>query len=417
MRELLYEILSAMGRNKLRTFLTGFSVAWGIFMLVVLLGAGNGLRNGVMSNFEDMAKNSVSINSGRTSMPYGGYNSGRVIKLQDSDIERLGDNIPQISVIGGIVTQGIKSISYGKNYIKANLHGASPLAQQTNAIKIVEGRFLSDRDEAESRKVIVLDENASQALSPKGDIVGQRVVVDNVSYVVIGIYKSSYMGNTSTLYIPKSLAQRLYASNHQVASLKFLVEGVETTAQDEALEASVKANLAIAHNFNPNDRRALWYNSMSKQFKETMLVFGGINIFIWIIGLGTLFSGIVGVSNIMLVIVRERTAEFGIRKSLGATPVSLVKLVIIESLIITSLFGYIGMVAGVGVMEVVNTYIEQMPVDPTSASETIFQNPTLELSIIFSATLVLIISGVIAGFVPARRAVRLKTIDAMRYNK
>lgn len=419
MRELLLEIWTSVRRNRLRTFLTGFSVAWGIFMLIILLGSGNGLQNGVLSNFGDRAVNSVSLYGGYTSMPYGGYQSGRNIQLKTEDLQMLRRDFPEVRQVAARGWYSFApKVSYGTEYTGASLIGATPELPGIDGIKILEGRFINQLDVDEFRKVVVVDENAVRILFKGESCIGKRVNVSGIDYTVVGLYKRRSYGNSSSFYIPISTGQLIYAQNRKtVGQTAFTVDGIETDAQSEALEKRVREKLAAAHSFDPNDRNAVWIWNQMRSYKEAMLIFRGIALFVWIIGIGTLTAGIVGVSNIMLVTVRERTSEFGIRKALGAKPASIVRLILTETVIITAFFGYIGMVLGVAVMEAVNYFLERASAAKGEDSFNIFLNPTLNLSVAVSATVVLIVAGLIAGYVPARRAARIKTIDALRFNK
>ena len=418
MREQFQEILATISRNKLRTFLTGFSVAWGIFMLVILLGAGNGLQNGVQSNFADMATNQGAAYGGLTSIPYGGYQTNRRIHIRLNDKEELKASNPKITEVAGYYSIGMKTITYNKEYTTIALQGVETLYETTSGVKIVEGRFINQNDVANLRKVIVLEENCVNILSPDKSLIGEDVLVDRMLYKVIGIYKTRFTGYNSIALVPLSTIQLLYTGGDDIVhNLRYLIEGVNTLPESEAFNQEVRETLAAKHTVDPNDRQAIGTYNAVAEFLMINKVFGGISVFIWIIGLGTLLAGVVGVSNIMLVTVRERTSEFGIRKSMGATPGSLVRLVLVESVFITALFGYIGMMLGVGVMEIFNIFLERDVAANPTQNVIIFLNPTLNLSVVFSATMTLIIAGVIAGYIPARRAARLKTIDAMRYNK
>lgn len=417
MREQLQEILATISRNKLRTCLTGFSVSWGIFMLIILLGSGNGLRNGVMSNFSDMALNSGSLWSGWTSKAYGGYQKDRRIRMEPSDIPLLKQQSSNMSEVSGRVSLYGKQISIEKEYATTHLNGVEPIYATIEGLKCVEGRFLNQSDVSELRKVVVIAESSAKILSPKSSTIGKNATIDGTVYRVIGVHKSRYHGNNPTAYIPLTTMQRLYSRNRYLNEIVFTVDGIEDKQQSEEFEQKIVKTMAMAHSFDPTDTRAVRVWNATRDYLQTMMIFNGIELFIWIIGLGTLMAGIVGVSNIMLVTVRERTAEFGIRKSMGATPASLVRLVLVESVLITAVFGYLGLILGVGTMELVNIFLERQAASAAEGSMVIFLNPTLNLSVVFSATAVLVVSGMIAGYVPARRAAQLKTIDAMRFNK
>lgn len=417
MREQLQEIFATISRNKLRTFLTGFSVAWGIFMLVILLGSGNGLQNGVKSNFAGRAKNQVRTYGGRTSMPHQGYQPDRRIDLKLKDKEKIKESNPNITDIAGVFFVGGRTINYGKEFTSVTIVGVETIYESIQGVTILEGRFISKGDVNESRKVIVLEENCAKTVSPRKSLIGKDVIADRIIYKVIGIYKTPDSGYSSNALAPLSTIQKLYSRDNTLHTITYLVDGIKTVPESKEFDQNVRSILAAEHAFNPEDNRAVGINNVVREFMMLNTVFNGIAIFIWIIGLGTLLAGVVGVSNIMLVTVRERTSEFGIRKSMGATPGSLVRLVLAESILITAIFGYLGMILGIGVMEIANIMIDHNIAANPGKNMVIFLNPTLNLSIIFSATLVLVIAGVVAGYIPARRAARLKTIDAMRYNK
>lgn len=419
MRELLLEIWTSVRRNKLRTFLTGFSVAWGIFMLVILLGSGNGLKNGFMSNFGDYAKNAIDLFGGWTSKPYKGYEKDRRIRLRNGDIDILVKEFPEIQEVTACSWYDSSTASYGDGFMKTYLRGSLPQIEHIKGINVIEGRFINEADIANNRKVIVIDQAMQRVLfKDKGSPLGCNIKVGNSVFTIVGITKGDANRSEASSEIPLTTGRLMYkAYDSEVDNVTFTVEGVETNAQMEAFEKRILSRLAAEHQFDPTDESAIWLDNTMETFKNISMVFNGINIFVWIIGLGTLLAGIVGVSNIMLVTVTERTSEFGIRKALGAKPSSIIRLILTESVLVTALFGYVGMVLGVAVMEVVNYVIEQMPADDSQFGGSIFLNPTLDLSVTVSATIVLVVAGLVAGYIPAYRAAQLKTIDALRHNK
>jgi putative ABC transport system permease protein len=285
-------------------------------------------------------------------------------------------------------------------------------------VDITRGRFINEQDNRERRKVIVIEESTVDILFGKEDPIGKTVVNNGVAYVVAGVYRqTSAWGNQQRCYIPMTTGQMIYAANEPYLNvIMFTVVGLNTDVQMDRFEKDIIRRLAAEHGFSPEDQGAVRLYNAFEQFRSFNTVFTVMDMVLWIIGLGTLLAGIVGVSNIMLVTVRERTFEFGIRKALGAKPSSIIRLILIESVLITAFFGYMGMVLGVAVMEVVNIFVEKAA---ASSPETfsMFLNPTVNLDIAVSATVVLIIAGLIAGYIPARRAAQLKTIDAMRHNK
>lgn len=422
MRELLIEIWTSVRKNKLRTVLTGFSVAWGIFMLVILLGSGNGLKNGVMDNFGDYAINSIDLYGGWTSKPYAGYAKGRRIRMWNSDLDILEKEFPEVKEMAANAWLSQKTASYGNRFMKTGMRGCLPKIAEIEGVKLASGRFINKMDIDRYRKVIVIDEAMQRVLFQGENPLGKKIRLGDTLatsvFTVIGVEKGDANRTTAYTTIPLTTGQLIYKGNDpEVNNAIFTIEGIDSDAEMKAFEKRILARLAQEHHFDPTDESAIWLENNLEMYKNMSVVFGGINLFVWIIGLGTLLAGVVGVSNIMLVTVSERTSEFGIRKALGAKPSSIIRLILTESVLITALFGYIGMVLGVAVMEVVNYVIQQMPADDSGFGGTIFLNPTLDLSVAVSATVVLIAAGLIAGYIPAYRAAQLKTIDALRYNK
>ncbi len=417
MRELFLEIWTSVRRNKLRTALTGFSVAWGIFMLVILLGSGNGLKNGVESNFGDYATNSIDLFGGYTSKPYAGYEKDRRIRMKSSDITVLEREFPEVDEVSAQAWYSSKKATYGNEFTTVWICGMTPTVARMEGIKLSAGRFINDNDLRDYRKVIVIDEMMNRLFFKGESPLGKQVKIDDSQFTVIGVEKGDAQRNNSSCFAPLTTTQLLYKQNNpEVSNIMFTVVGLNTTAELEAFEKRVRRRLAAEHQFDPEDESAIWIDNTMERYKAFQMVFWGINLFVWIIGLGTLLAGVVGVSNIMLVTVSERTSEFGIRKALGAKPASIIRLILTESVCITAAFGYIGMVLGIAVMEVVNIVLTQAS-GGEGAGPTIFLNPTLDLRVVVSATVVLVTAGLIAGYIPAYRAAQLKTIDALRYNK
>ncbi|OAV74738.1 Macrolide export ATP-binding/permease protein MacB [Bacteroidales bacterium Barb7] len=413
------EIWGTVRKNKLRTFLTGFSVAWGIFMLIILLGAGNGLKNGITHNFENFATNQMSIRPWRTTMPYKGMQSERTITFKSQDLERLPVENPEIDLLSGIIYHsGV--LAYDKNYNTYSLQGIHPDMTRINMLKVPSGngRFINEIDIRERRKVIVISPRMKEVLFPTENPLGKYILADQLPFQVIGIYKTDDNDSNPPAYIPFSTAQSLYKGGYGVDEIKFTVNGIYTKEQNAAFEKRVRAQFARRHRFDPEDARAvrLWNTLEDIQMLNGIL--NGITLFIWIIGISTLTAGIVGVSNIMLITVRERTKEFGIRKAIGATPWSILKLIIVESVIITAMFGYVGMLGGIGVTEIINSVMENMGAGQEGTGHgdpSIFRNPTVNMGIALSSTLLLVIAGVVAGYFPARKAVKITAIEAMRH--
>lgn len=400
------EIFETIGKNKLRTFLTGFSVFWGIFMLIILLGSGNGLRNGFEEEFKSDAINSIWIYQGVTTLPYKGMKPGRHIAFTDSDYEALDQGrVANIEHLSSRLSLENKDMVYGSK--KGNYQVVAGHAGQQNAenITIVTGRFINDSDVKDRRKVLVLGEPIRKELFPNNDHVGKQLVVGGIAFQIIGSFKDKGGdGDNRRAYIPISVGQLAFDRARNVHAISLTI-GNGTPEHSLVIEQNLRNRLASLHQFSPEDKRAVWINNTTDQFMQILNVLNAISLFIWIIGIGTIIAGIVGVGNIMMIVVKERTREIGIRKALGATPFSVVSLIIMEAIFITSIAGYLGLVAGVFTLEAVSGLIEQQGV---------FQNPEVDMQTAIIATLVLIVSGTLAGLFPAIRAASISPIAALR---
>ena len=411
------EIWSTMKKNKLRTFLTGFSVSWGIFMLVVLLGAGNGLRNGIMFNFRDMADNRIEMWPRWTSKPWKGMRPNRRLVFQDEDYYRLKLEHPEVVLCSATVNHS-DTLTYDREYFTGATNGVFPDHALINGIQVHpgKGRFINDMDIRCKRKVIVLSPRMAEVLFREKDPLGEFVRCGRSMFQVVGIYYNKDMNNSSPAYIPFSTAQLLYNQGRGFYNMSFTVRGVTTEEENKAFEQRLRESLAKRHKFDPTDISAIGMWNMGNELRMFNNLTGGIILFIWIIGISTLMAGIVGVSNIMLVTVRERTREIGIRKAIGAKPSSILKLIIFESILITAAFGYIGMVSGIGLMEGINYVMTLAGANDAATGNniTMFRNPTVSLTIAFSATVLLVVAGVFAGYFPARKATKISAIEAIR---
>ncbi|MFQ9316721.1 conserved membrane hypothetical protein [uncultured Dysgonomonas sp.] len=407
------EIFSTIGKNKLRTFLTSFAVAWGIFMLIILLAAGNGLKNGVTSNFSRRAQNSVTLWPGWTSMAYKGLPTNRQIKFDQKDYDLIRNKIPEVEYVSVRLSQRV-TLSYEKEYGSWDIDGVSQDASIINNLKVANGngRFLNKMDVDNRRKVIVLSPDMKKVLFKDKDPIDQYVIADNnIAYQVIGIYDNEDIyDNNPPGYIPFTTAQMLYNKGYGFRRIDFTVVGLPTKEANEKFVERLRQRMGTLHNFDPADRSALYVRNTAEDMLEAQSIFFIITAFIIVIGIASLLAGIVGVGNIMLITVKERTKEIGIRKAIGATPFSVLKLIIFESILITTVAGYIGIVIGVGITEGISTIMANAPSDGPS----IFKDPTVDLSTVIWATVVLIVAGTIAGLIPALKATKVSPIEAMR---
>jgi putative ABC transport system permease protein len=401
-----------MKRNKMRTFLTGFAVAWGIFMLIVLLGAGQGLLNGVTSQFSNRALNTVALYPGWTSMPYKGYRADRAIRFDERTVEFVKQNFPEVGYITGNLTRNPRSVAYGEEYGTWQIIACSPDMFHINYMTITEGRFLNEVDMRERRKVVVLNKSAAENLFKHGEEpLGKYIIADGIPFQVVGIYERSQSQSFSEpILIPLSTGKQLFDRGWGIRQIRFTVNGIETEEQADALTERIRDKMGAYLGFDPADTSALYIWDSAKDSIQTFKIFGYINMFLWVIGFACIMAGIVGVGNIMLVTVKERTREIGIRKAIGATPWSIIKMVIIEAVFITTVAGYIGIILGLGVTALVGKVLESAG----GGADMPFQDPTVGLGIVFAVLAILVICGAVAGLIPSLKATRIRPIEAMR---
>ncbi len=417
MRDIFGEIWSTVKRNKLRTALTGFAVAWGIFMLIFLLGAGNGLINAMLQQSDTFLDNSMVVYGGYTSKPYDGLKEGREITLNDKDMAVTDNNFKaNVDKTGGTYAIDDLTMVNGVNYVSSTLTGVYPNEIEINKKSMLYGRFINDIDIAQMRKVIVLSEDDAKELMPRGTehIVGQYIDVDSIAFRVVGVYKADRSGMNTSAYTAFTTIRTIYNKGDKVGTILFSFKGLDTQEANDAFEQQYRARINGNHRAAPDDESSVW---IWNRFTSNLQMQKGIGIIrtaLWVVGLFTLLSGIVGVSNIMLITVKERTREFGIRKAIGARPLSILKLIIIESVVITTFFGYIGMVLGVAANEYMDATIGRMKVNSGLFEATMFYNPTVGIDVCVAATAVMILAGTLAGLIPARKAARIKPIEALR---
>lgn len=410
----LREIGTTIKKNKLRTFLTGFSIAWGIFMLITLLGAGNGLKNGIESNFSRRAKNTISVWPGATSMPYKGLPVDRSIKFDQKDFRLLQTKFPEIDHLSAQISHRT-NLSYNKEYGSWAMLGIHPDAGYINNIDMSTGtgRFINEIDIEKRRKVIVINTEMEEILFKGENPLGKYIIAGDITFQVVGVYKDETGRTNVPAYIPFSTAQSLYSKSWGIERLDFTVVGLNTMPENEAFIQKFRQEMGVLHNFDPEDKSAIHIWNTAEDAVQTAQIFNTISAFIWVVGAFSLVAGIVGVGNIMLITVKERTREFGIRKAIGASPISILRLVLLESIMITALFGFVGMVLGIGLTEMVNSGME-MAEQAADGGPSVFKNPTVDIGIVIQATVVLILAGVTAGSIPAIRAVKISPVEAMR---
>lgn len=414
---LLSEVWSTSKRNKLRTSLTGFAVAWGIFMLIFLLGAGNGLINAQLQQSTRFLANSMRVFPGETSKAYKGLKEGRSITLNDKDILISNKTYGQyVDDVGGRLEQYNVNINYGDNYVASqSLVGVAPTHPKIDKTEMIAGRFINEIDMKEQRKNVVLSRSQTKELCKDyRSLVGKNVKISNLNFQVVGIYKDDESRNNTEAFIAYSTIKTIYAKGDDAGSLEFTIKNLKTREDNKQFEKNYRASINNNHQAAPDDERTIW---LWNRYMDNIQMNQGIAIMqtaLWIVGLFTLLSGIVGVSNIMLITVKERTREFGVRKAIGAKPWSILKLIITESIIITSFFGYIGMVCGVAANEIMDATIGHTTVDTGLFKAAMFVNPTVGIGTCIGATITIVIAGTIAGLIPAIKAARIRPIEALR---
>lgn len=403
MFDLANEILQTMRHNKLRTTLTGLSVAWGIFMLITLVSVANGITRSFKKEMMNSDSQKISIWGGTTTKPYHGYREGRNIDLKNKDIDILSHE--QRDVVQEVTSElnGTQSgVSTNTTNVQAGFTGVFPSALGLNNLELIDGRFISQSDIDKKAKVMVLPkEYAEQLFPPDGKkAVGQRVECAGLSFLVIGVYES----HRRTIYIPYSTARVFSSDNTNLDQIILLLNGVTEIEQADNIEKDVRHTLASAHDFDPDDESGVWIWNAVSQALTVQGAIGILNIGVWVLGLLTLLSGIIGISNIMFVSVKERTHEIGIRRAIGAKPVKILTQILTESVVITTLFGYIGIVMGTALTEVLASTVGQG----------MFDYAHVDLRIAIQVTVVLIVAGALAGLFPALKALKVKPVEALR---
>ena len=412
------EIFHTLRKNKLRTFMTAFGVFWGIFMLIIMLGSGAGLENGVSSGMGKFATNSFFIWTQRTTIPYKGFPRGRRFNFRNDDIQALRDNIPEIEYLAPKM-RGWSAGDGSNNTIRNDRTGAFsifgdvPEWNKIDPMDIIEGRFINNIDIKNRRKVAVIGTRVREVLfEPDEDPIGEYIQIQGIYFQVVGVFvplntNINFGGEKEqSIFIPFTTLQKTYNYGDIVGW--FSITSIDEVPASEVEEKTMKF-LAKRHSVHPDDEEAFGHFNLEENYKQMKGLFTGISGLIWIVGIGTLLAGVIGISNIMLVIVKERTKEIGIQRAIGATPMNVMSQIVIESVFLTSVAGYFGLAVGVALVEGINFALIKFNVD-----NEMFQNPEVDFNIAITALLILIVSGALAGIIPARRAVRIKPIDALR---
>lgn len=411
-REKWLEIYQSIRSNRLRAILTAFGVSWGIFMLVILMGAGSGLENGAVSGF-DIAKNAVFVWTEQTSLPYRGLQPGRRIQLNDRDVAAIENSVEEAGTVSPLLMmRGNYSLEHGENSASFSVDGIYPNFLDVKALVMENGRFINRTDLEDKRKVAVIGRRVQEVLFTDGsDPVGRYIRIQDVPFLVVGVFGSRARGEDAmddlqTVHLPLTALQQTFNRAGEIDYLALLPSAGTPAA---AAESRVKALLADRHLVAPEDRRAIGSANVEEQYQQMQSLFLGIRGFSWLVAIGTIIAGAVGVGNIMMIIVKERTKEFGIRKSVGATPWSIVSMILQEALVLTGVAGYLGLALGVLVIEGVRRGMVSLGMESP-----FFYNPEIHFGTATAAILVLVMTGLIAGLIPGLRAANVDPVVALR---
>jgi putative ABC transport system permease protein len=397
------ELLEVMSRHKTRTILTGLMVSWGIFILIILLGAGNGMHRGATDQFKDDALNSIFMWRGRTSLPHKGHSVGREIQFDNADFDAIRDQIPGVEHATGRYMLWDATIRRGDKSANYRVRATHPEHVYLERTIIVEGRYINETDVRERRKVAVLGTAAVEHLFGDEPAIGKHIEVGKIAYTVVGISTDEGdEGELERIFIPVSTAQAAYGAGDQLHMILFTM-GDASVSESKAIEQKVRTMMAQNHHFDQNDPRAIRINNNIENFENINQLLIAIQLFVWMIGIGTIIAGVVGVSNIMLIAVKERTREFGIRKALGAPPFSIVSSVVLEAIVLTAVAGYLGLVGGMAVLD-----LGLLP------EHDYLKNPSVDVGTVLAAMGVIVFFGTLAGYFPARRAAKVNPVVALR---
>ena len=400
------EIWDTLVQNKLRTALTMLAMSWGIFMLVALLGLGNGLQNGIQTGFADDAVNSIWIWGGQTSQAHQGMPIGRRVVFDNRDVDRTAA-VSGVEYLTGRfwLTSNDVRVKVGPKISSFDVRAVHPGHQVIEKTLMILGRYLNDADMASRRKVCIVGIPVAEFFFGRRDVVGQWLQVGNVPFEIVGVFDDEGgEGELRKVYVPITTAQSAWSGGDKVHQIMFTV-GDATVPESKVIADAVKAEIAAHHSFSADDPQATRVRNNLENFDRFQKIFRMVDIFVWLMGACTIVAGVVGVSNIMMIIVKERTKEIGIRKALGATPWNVVSTILQEAIVLTAAAGYMGMVAGVGLLELVSAVVPK---------NEMFHHPQVDIRVALAATAVLISAGAVAGFFPARAAARVNPIVALR---
>jgi len=417
MIDLLQEIYSAIMRNKMRTAATGFAVASGLFLIIVLQGAGNGIIHTFEQNMGQFAFNAIRVFGGMTTKPFEGMREGRFIQLDQRDVDMLRRTFPNhvTDVLPSVSQDGLTASRGEFHATNVELYGTYPIFARSQAVEVLQGRFINDIDIRQCRKVMVVSKRTADDFFPHGqDAIGQTLNVGGIAWHIVGIFKTDEMSFNQANYVPFTTLATIYHKGPFISSLTMNVRGLEKEDDMERFESDYIRATSHIHSFAPDDRQAMWIWNQAKDSEQLNTARRILHTAFWILGLLTLVSGVVGVSNIMLISVKERTREFGIRRAIGARPWSIIRMVMLESVVITGIFGYLGMLLGILFCEWMDTAVGGQTLDVGVFQMQYFVDPTVDLSTCLMATAIIIASGALAGFVPASKAMKVKPIDALR---
>ena len=403
MLDLFNEILATLRHNKMRTALTGFAVSWGIFLLIVLLSVSHGFAGGMHRMFAKRDTEAVTVSGGYARKSYRGLTDSRRITLKESDKELIASrNSSQMGDITASITNGSAIISTATDYSDSGYKGVDAKGQRIDGLSIAEGRFINDNDVRNRRRVIVISDRNARTLFGSTYPIGQTVKLNDLVFTVVGVYTHQW---ENTSYIPYSTARSMAGGSQDVSSITVRAVNASTIEESKAIDSSLYSTRGHEHRFASDDVSALWINNRLSDYLVQSKATGALDIAVWIIGLLTLLSGIVGVSNIMFVSVRERTHEIGVRRAIGARPASILRQIILESVAITTLFGYIGIIMGVALAQLISSLL---------GNAEFYHDPGTDITTAIAVTLVLIAAGGIAGLFPALKSLKIKPVEALR---